>query len=68
MLARIVSPVDTYDAMRSHRNYPRYDAEGQPLKGSGEFGHIDAMRIWGSCVNTFTPPPRCPKEPWTNRQ
>src|SRR5574338_54310 len=45
MLARIIAPIDTYDALRQHRNYPRYDAEGKPLQDGGEFDHDAAMRI-----------------------
>ena len=42
--ARIVAPIDTYDALRMRRNYPRYDAKGNMLQ-VWEFGHDEAMRI-----------------------
>lgn len=43
--ARIVAPIDTYDALRMRRNYPRYDEKGVLLAGVWEFGHDEAMRI-----------------------
>lgn len=42
--ARLVAPIDTYDALRMHRNYPRYDAKGQ-LVDVHEFDHEAAMKI-----------------------
>jgi HD-GYP domain-containing protein (c-di-GMP phosphodiesterase class II) len=45
MGARIVAPIDTYDALRMHRNYPRYDAHGHAVGEVHEFCHDQAMRI-----------------------
>lgn len=56
LLARIIAPIDTYDALLSHRNYPRYDADGRRLKEDGKFDHAAAMRIiQGGAGSYFDP-------------
>jgi HD-GYP domain-containing protein (c-di-GMP phosphodiesterase class II) len=51
MGARIVGPIDTYDALMMHRDYPRYDAKGTVI-ANGEFSHEDAMRIVEASAGT----------------